>query len=115
MGNTKEQLTDWTSKEREVDLAWIQENLLILAPKAQSEYEEWGRGLVFVNTDKISEEAERSFGYLTQSEIEKCETEQIIHMVGEYDPQTEIVVSLVKYNGQGSTYRVLIESQDGQE
>lgn len=111
-GNTKEQLTDWTSKEQEKDLAWVEENLHVLGPLAQSEHNDWGRGLVFVNTDKISVEPERSFGFLTQAELEEFESEDVLQLVEEYDPQTEMVVSLVKYEGQGSAYRVPLDSQD---
>lgn len=114
MGNIKEQLTNWTSKEREVDLAWIAENLHILAPIAQADHHEWGRGLVFVNTDQISEKVECIYGYLTQSVIEEFESEETIQMVTEYDPQKEMVISLVKHQGRGSAYRIAITSQDEQ-
>ena len=111
MGAEKTELTDWAAKEREADLDWIEENLHIFIPVAQSEYDENGRGAIIVNASERAEGKGHPFGYLPQANIEEFEDEEVIRMVREYDPKQELVIVLLKPKNRESTYRVLTGDQ----
>ena len=49
-------ITNWPEKAREAELAWIKENLVVFCDFAAEQYEENGRGAVYIDTSQYDEE-----------------------------------------------------------
>lgn len=99
-------LTDWGELEQQADLGWIDQNLTTLASFAMTEHEEQGNGLIMVNTAERSAEHGHFYSFLPQAIIEEFESDDPKALVRDYDPQTQIVVMLVKSNAYISSYLV---------
>jgi hypothetical protein len=110
MSAEQNKLTDWAAKERVTDLAWIQENIHIFHQLALEEYEDYGRGLVVINTLSHIQGQGHAFGYLPQEVVNKLDNEIAKQYVNEYNPKEEIVIALLKPMKHQSTYRVLISN-----
>ncbi|MCZ7545093.1 MAG: hypothetical protein M5R40_16920 [Anaerolineae bacterium] len=99
-------LPDWARLERAGDFAWIRENLHVFWPAAQTAYAEAGRGALVVDTTSRPTGEGNPFGYFPKEVLDLFEDEDIARMVGEYDPEQEFVVVLLKSTERASTYRV---------
>jgi hypothetical protein len=110
-------LPAWAERERWGDLAWIGENLHLFWPAAQGAYEELGRGAIVVNTTSRPTGEGNPFAYLTQGAAERTDDMDLQRLVGEYDPQEELVITLFKAYNRVSSYRVRVldknRRQDG--
>jgi len=113
MAVEKIELTDWTSKEYEVDRVWIDENLTVLQPFALSEFDETGPGAILVKTTEYDEDESRHpCYYLSQAIIEDLENEEIKRMVRVYEPLQEFVLVLVKAGEHECVYRVNFQKKE---
>lgn len=101
----RSQFPDWAKRERLGDLGWIEENHSALWSVAQGGYEDFGRGAIVVDTLHLTDEG-NSLIYLTQEMAEECGDIDLQRMVGEYDPQEELVVTFWKTDNRVSTYRL---------
>jgi hypothetical protein len=113
MAVEKIELTDWTSKEYEVDRVWIDENLTVLQPFAISEFDEIGPGAIFVNTTEYDEDESRHpCYYMPQAIIEELENEETKRIVREYDPHQEFVIILVKAGERECTHQINFQKKE---
>jgi hypothetical protein len=102
-------IPDWAEQERERDLTWLQENMLILSTAARSAFQGGGRGAIVVDTTvRPVEGMGHPFGYYLQETIETTDDADAKRMVSQYDPEREFVVTLLKPEGRVSTYRLQI-------
>ena len=99
-------LPNWAKRERTSDLAWINENLHILWPAAQEQYEKVGHGAIVVNTLSRPLGTGNPFAYLTQEQAQETFDSDVQRLVRQYDPETEIVIVLLKEQGKQSSYRL---------
>jgi hypothetical protein len=51
--------------------------------------------------------------YMPKDQIEQVGDEDVVRMVGAYDPQRELVLVLLKPRNNVSTYRVQLPSEEG--
>lgn len=111
---SRHQIPEWAWKERESDLAWIQENLHVFLPAAQEGFQASGRGAVVIDaTTIVRHEAGMShpFLYLPEKALEEKETlVDALRMVRAYDPAWELVTVLLKPRDRESTYRIGVPS-----
>ena len=100
-------IPDWDRLEREADLEWINENLDIFRFTATDAFEKAGRGVLVVDATALPDPDEDvPVAYYTQEQVEAYGDEDINRMMGEYDPDQELVVVLLKPEDRTSTYRV---------
>lgn len=95
---------DWAEQERTGDLAWVGENLPILWRAAVESYVKMGKGLVVVDLTTEILGGHPIFFVPAEDLVEGNSDE--IRMLSEYDPDWELVVTLLKDDGRSSTYRV---------
>ena len=101
------EIPDWAHRERQADLAWIQENLDVFWAAATVAFEGAGRGAVVVDTTlEPIPGAGNPFGYFSQEQLEDQADEDTKRMAAEYDPTHEFVLLLLKSDNRTSTYRV---------
>jgi hypothetical protein len=98
--------SDWARRERQGDLQWIQDNLSLFLSTAKAAFDVLGRGAIVVDTTSQPTGQGNPFGYLPQAIFESGDDEDIKRMVGNYDPEQEVVIVLIKPNDHTSTYRV---------
>jgi hypothetical protein len=96
----------WAKRERGSDLIWITENMHVFWPAAQKQYQQHGRGAVVVDTTSRPTGAGHPFTYYPQAQVNETEDEDAQRMVREYDPQSEMVIILLKPQDRVSVYRV---------
>ncbi len=96
----------WARQERVFDMAWIRENQHLFWPSAQQQYQAVGRGAIVVNTESRPQGTGHPFTYLSQEEVNKSCDSDVQRMVRQYDPETEMVVVLLKKNNKVSSYRL---------
>ena len=110
-------IPDWARQERAEDLSWIQENLDVFDFAARLAYQGSGRGAIVVDTTiEPIPGVGHPFGYFSQEQIDEYDDEDTTRMVGEYDPEQEFVLVLLKEEGRTSTYRVRPQWQsEGEE
>jgi len=99
-------ITTWSSKEQDIDLVWIEENLPIFKEMALTAYDEQGPGIIIVHTFQQHDEGGHPYGYLPQTIVEEFGKEEITQKVREYDPQSEAIIMLLKSDYRENTYRV---------
>jgi len=99
-------LTDWSAKERQADLAWIDENLPTFKNVALAEYDQQGPGIILIHIFEKQDDVGHPYGYLSQSVVEEIGDEEVKQAVQAYDPHNEVVVTLLKSNYRGRTYQV---------
>lgn len=105
----------WAERERSGDLAWIKENLHVFWPAVQQGYEEFGRGVIVVDTTSRPTGAGHPFIYLPQEGVERTADTDAQRMVREYDPTWEFVTVLLKPHDRVSVYRVGMVSWEQKE
>lgn len=111
MSRAERTIPDWAAQERGRDLDWIQENLHIFWPAAQSNYQEQGRGAIVVDTMSRPTGAGNPFAYLPEVGIVQMKDQDALRMVRAYDPTWEFVTMLFKSQDRVSTYRVRVPSE----
>ena len=99
---------EWARRERPFDHAWIIENLPVLWPAAQKQYQVLGRGSIVVDTTVQPTGAGHPYTYLTQQQIDERRDRDAQRMVREYDPVAEMVVVLLKPKDRMSVYRLRV-------
>ena len=95
---------EWAVLERKSDLAWVGENLPILWQAAEQFYVKMGRGLVVVDLTTIILGGHPIF-FVPQADTDARDRDAI-RMLNEYDPDWELVITLLKEKDRSSTYRV---------
>ena len=101
------EVPDWAREERQKDLAWIRENMLLFREAAQSAFQDGGRGVIVVDTTSLPVEGMgHPFGYYLQETIEQSGDEDVQRMVAEYNPRQEFVIVLLKPDERTSSYRM---------
>ena len=99
-------LPNWAKRERTSDLAWIHKNSYLFWPAALEQYKELGRGAIVTDTTSRPLGTGHPYTYLTKKEVDaRCDTD-VQRLVRQYDPETEIVVVLLKENDKVSSYRL---------
>lgn len=107
MNQERPQLPDWARRERESDLAWINQHVSLFELASRIAYEGSGRGAIVADTTaQPAPGLGHPFGYLTREQLDEHGDEDTQRMVREYDPEAEFVVVLLKEEGRSSTYRV---------
>ena len=106
MAPERREIPDWARRERLHDLEWIAENLHIFWPAAKNAFEESGKGAIVVDTTSRPTGEGNPFGYLLQEILEEGDDEDLMRMVDEYNPESELVVLLIKGDNKTSTYRI---------
>jgi hypothetical protein len=91
IGNDKGDILSF-AREHEQGHQWIYDHQEVFQPAAIQGFGEQGRGAIVV--EKV-EAPQPNFDYVPQAEIED---ENLKWIVGDYDPEAEFVVKLVKAN-----------------
>ena len=100
-------IPEWARQERRADMGWIRENFHVFWPTAKQAYQEFGRGVIIVDTTQQPiPSGGHPFGYFTQEQIEAAGDEDTKRMMQEYNPRKEFVVMLLKPEERTSTYRI---------
>lgn len=103
-------IPDWAHADREMDMAWIRENLDTFWPLAREIFLDHGRGAFVVDTTWQPEpDAGHPFGYLVQEQLDEGSNEDLKRMVREYKPAREFVIHLLKEEPRESCYRVQVQ------
>ena len=98
----------WAKRERDSDFAWIRENQHLFWDAAQEQYKKLGRGAIVIDTTSqpLGIGTGNPFMYCPQEEIDQTDDKDVQRMLQEYDPETEIVVVLLKKHNKVSSYRL---------
>ena len=88
----------YIQSEREVDLGFFKNMVPILQMRSTLKTEALGRGAIVLNYDPIEgEEKTHHFGFIEKDGIHTYrESEAIIPLVEQYNPENEVVIILVK-------------------
>jgi len=106
----------WAQRERQADLAWINENLDVFWTGAKLAHKDDGRGAIVIDTTiQPIPGVGNPFAYFPQELVEQHIGDDTQRMVAEYDPEWELVLVLIKSDNRTSTYRVGVPSQRPQE
>lgn len=98
-------------QERGHDMAWLNQNLQVFWPIAQSAYEEVGRGAIVADLTVDLESGGHPFAYCSQAVIVAFGDPDTIRMVEHYEPDRQFVSMLFKTGGRVSTYRIGVHPQ----
>jgi hypothetical protein len=101
------EIPDWAQRERQLDMAWIRQNVLFLLPLAVAAFAAFGRGALAADVAAPATEEGLLLGYLTQDTIETAGNMAMKRIVRTYDPEREFVMVFLKVGNHASTYRVL--------
>lgn len=102
------EVPDGFQRQREADLAWIQEYLEPFAASAREQHHLRGRGAIVIDTNVVMEGAGHPVSYLPQAEIESVDEPDIQRLVRNYRPETQMVIVLLKHGYSHSTYTVFM-------
>lgn len=109
-------IPEWAKRERTSDMAWIAENMHVFWPAAKEQYEENGRGAIVVDTTvQPDPDAGHPFGYFPEEVIDEHGDEDTQRMVKQYDPDKELVITLLKSQGRSSIYRIQLPSEGSEK
>lgn len=98
---------NWAGRQRQNDLAWIQENFFVIFPHAQAQFSKQGRGAIVVDTTvQPLPGAGHPLFYFSLMQVQQMGDLDALRMVREYTPNTEVVIVLLKHRGMVSTYRI---------
>lgn len=99
------------SESRDSHLAFIMGNWSVLAAWSWRGYQEGGRGCMVIDSKQASTEptvtsrlGETPAVYLVADQVP--EIEEVRRMIREYDPETEVVVVILRLDGGQSEYRL---------
>jgi hypothetical protein len=105
-GEHKPQLPAWDEQERRHDMAWINENLQVFWPMAQTGYEQVGRGAIVADLTVDLKSRGHPFAYCNQEVIVAIGDLDAMRMVAQYEPDSQFVTVLFKTEERISTYRI---------
>lgn len=105
-GERKSHIPPEAEQERLDDMAWLNENLPVFWPIAQTAYEEIGRGAIVTDLTVDVESGGHPFAYCSQEVIVAFGDPDTIRMVEQYEPDQQFVSMLFKVGGRISTYRI---------
>ena len=88
--------------DKPADLKLIADNWNILLPAAERAYEEHGRGMLLVDTTRI-ENGGYPFQYVRMAVL-PADNSACDRMVRTYDPEKEIIISLLRSDGRVYSY-----------
>lgn len=92
-------------------MAWLNENLPVFWPIAQTSYEQVGRGAIVTDITVDLTSGDHPFVYCTQEVIVAVGDPDAIRMVEQYEPDSQFVAMLFKAEGRISTYRIGVRNQ----
>lgn len=102
-------IPEWAQRERGHDMEWIGENLHVFWPAATAAFKEHGRGALVVDTTLQPIPGKgHPFAYFPQEVVETGDDGDLKRMVRQYDPEHELVVSLLKTEDRTSNYPVQV-------
>ena len=90
--------------DKAADLKLIADNWSVLLPAAERAFEEHGRGMLLVNTTRI-ENGGYPFQYVRMAAL-PGDNSDCDRMVRTYDPEKEIIISLVRADGRIYSYEL---------
>jgi hypothetical protein len=90
--------------DKAADLKLIADNWSVLLPAAERAFEEHGRGMLLVDTTRI-ESGGYPFQYVRMAALPPGDSD-CERMVRTYDPEKEIVISLVRADGRVYSYEL---------
>lgn len=96
----------WAEKDRDQDMALIQDNAEVFQIASASAFIEVGRGAVVVETTILEEDEWHPFAYYPQEVVDLDFDEDTQRMVQEYEPFEEFVIVLLKPEERTSTSRI---------
>ncbi len=96
---------------RSRDLLWIQENYEIFWKAASEAFTDQGRGALYVDTTKRPTGKGNPFAYFPQKTVEELEDKDVMRMVKNYDPHTEMVIVLIKSQERTSAYQIQLQKK----
>jgi hypothetical protein len=99
-------IPEWAHREHRRDFEWIRENLDSFWPFAKDVFQELGRGLIVVDTTSQPTGEGHPYGYFPRQDIEKAGDEDTTRIMGNYNPEEEFVILLIKPGERTSTYRI---------
>ena len=97
--------------DKAADLKLIADNWSVLLPAAERAFEEHGRGMLLVDTTRI-ESGGYPFQYVRMAALPAGDSD-CERMVRTYDPQKEIIISLVRADGHVYSYELGRPGQSG--
>lgn len=95
MSPESKSLVDFQQSMREAESQWLDSNREVLGEISQNEYDEYGRGVLLVNTQFSNRETGHPYWYLQQSIVEEAFADELIAAVRTYDPSKEFVLSII--------------------
>jgi hypothetical protein len=105
-GERKSSIPAWGEQERRQDMAWLNRNLHLFWPMAQSGYEEVGRGALVSDFAGELKNGIYPVVYCPQELIVALGDQDAIRMVAQYEPEWQFVAMLLKSEKRVSTYRI---------
>jgi hypothetical protein len=110
-GERKPNIPPWDEQERLNDMRWLNENLPVFWPIAQSGYDAVGRGAIVADITVELEDGGHPVAYCTQEVIVTIDDPEAIRMVEQYEPDWQFVTVLFKSEGRISTYRLGVQNR----
>lgn len=96
MGKENPNISSWSEKTNEAENAWIKDNMDVLSKYASEQYEENGRGAVYVDTSQYEKESGHPFSYMPLGVLEEDGRGEVVTQVREYDPFQDFILILMK-------------------
>ncbi len=99
-------IPDWAARERMQDVTWIGQNLDLFWQTAVQGAHLLGRGAIVVDVESRPLGSGNLFAYFAQADVAQYEDVNINRLVAGYEPETELVVVLLKPGARTSSYRL---------
>jgi hypothetical protein len=110
---TPEKITEHFSEaQRELELAWIDQNFPLFSTKASGYFGIVGRGAIIVDAATTPLSEGPLFTYFSKEQMEHITDGDIDDMVDDYNPEEEFVVLLLLPENQTRAYRIDIPAQE---
>jgi hypothetical protein len=92
--------------QRQLELDWIDQNVVLFSAKASGYFGLVGRGAIIVDTATKPLSDGPLFTYFSKEQMEHLADGDINAMVDDYDPEKEFVVLLLLPQNQTRAYRI---------
>lgn len=92
--------------QRELELAWIYQNMPLFSAKASGYFGLVGRGAIIVDAAAKPLSQGPFFTYFSKEQMEHIEDVNVYDLVDDYDPDEEFVVLLLLPDNQTRAYRI---------
>ena len=106
MGKENPNISSWPEKTREAENAWIEDNMDVLSKYASEQYEENGRGAVYIDTAHYDKEMGHPFSFMPLGILEEDGREEVVAQVREYDPFQDFILILMKETPHFSLHQI---------